>query len=89
MSRGIRIAARFMLIVAVVSSTAYLVAPASSTGSPYSSSLSVLGSAPAYAAPGGCTNRICNVLRNPPDCTARMDGMKCKVTGQGCSATVC
>lgn len=88
MSRGLKMGIRFLLVVAVITSTAYLCTPASSTGSPYASSLSVLTAAPAFAA-GSCSNSICNVLTSPQKCTAKAPGMKCKVTGQGCSATAC
>ncbi len=87
MTKGLRTAARFLMLVAVVLSAVYLMVPASSTGSPYASSLSVMVATPAYAT--NCSNTICNVLRNPPDCSARMPGWKCKTTGQGCTQSSC
>ena len=87
MSQGLRMTVRFLLVVAVVISTAYLFAPANSTSSPYTSALSVLVAPPSFAAM--CPNHTCNFMHNPPNCLALADNMKCKVTGQGCFASQC
>ncbi len=62
MSRSIKYAARFVVIVALVAMVSVLFAPSSSTNSPYLSALSNMAASATMAAPP-CHNMHCGILR--------------------------
>jgi len=91
MPRSIQIAVRFVVIVALITSLPMLVSRPSGAGTPYSSALSVLGSASALAATG-CNHLACSNSGHGLKFTcAGSANTNCKVIrgGVDCSITTC
>jgi len=85
MSRPIKLALRFLAIVAVVALIPATLGPSSSRNSPYLSALSDLTAGSALAAPPGCAQMACNA---PDNCvSAHNKPTKCGLSPIGGCAT--
>ncbi len=90
MHRPLKYAGRFVVVVALVAVVSVLLAPSSSTNSPYLSALSnmaVSGTLAATLAP--CNNLHCGILR-PNICNTPTSDSKCVISKTGaCVSTTC
>ncbi len=83
MTRSIRLAARFLVVIAIAGAMLYMAMPTQSVDYPYASSLNIVSEA--HAAP--C--RICDQSSGKWRCVNSTLGGACKVTtsGAGCRYT--
>jgi hypothetical protein len=85
MRTALKLAGRFLLIVAVVALIQLTLAPSAPAQSPYASALSNLSAGPAFAYPINCPNNSCGGKKG-----CRSDhGFYCTLSNGSCQTSKC